>query len=145
MRCNESGLGILKRFEGCKLTAYPDADGYSIGWGHHAPDITQGMTWTQAEADGQLLSDIEEVEAEMNHLISVSLNDNQWSALVDLFYNVGIGHLKGSKTLDLLNEGKLNAVADRLLLWNLVLGVPNPTLEARRKAERELFLRPIEA
>ncbi|MDE2096396.1 MAG: lysozyme [Patescibacteria group bacterium] len=142
MRCNDAGLALIKRFEGCRLTAYPDAGGYSIGWGHHAPNIAQGMTWTQQEADAQLVADISEVESEMAHMIGADLSDNQWSALVDLFYNVGAGKLKGTRTLALLNEGKFNAVADRLLLWNLVMGSPNMVLEARRKAERELFLTP---
>ena len=41
-----AGLGLIKSFEGCRLTAYkavPTEKYYTIGWGHNGPDVTEGM------------------------------------------------------------------------------------------------------
>ena len=40
------------------MVAYPDANGYSIGWGHHGSDVTKGMKINQATADSYFEKDI---------------------------------------------------------------------------------------
>lgn len=142
MRMNAAGLAILKRFETCRLKAYPDVVGFSIGWGHHAPDIGALTAWTQEQADLALLSDIAEAERELASLLTTAVSDNAWSALVDLVYNAGAGELKGSHTIEMVNAGRFAAAADRLLLWDIVAGQPSVALRARRAAERNLFLTP---
>ena len=56
----EAGLALIKNWEGCRLTAYkPVATEiyWTIGWGHYGPDVKEGQTITQAEADRLLVID----------------------------------------------------------------------------------------
>ncbi len=57
----------IENAEGCKLTAYPDTEGvWTIGWGHELPNqdgSARGLTWTQDQADDQLLDDISIAQA----------------------------------------------------------------------------------
>ena len=47
---SETGLAVLKHYEGCKLKAYRDSVGVlTIGWGE-TENVTEGMTITQDEA-----------------------------------------------------------------------------------------------
>ena len=58
----QPGLDLIKHFEGCRLTAYPDpgtgGDPWTIGYGHTGPDVYLGVTITQAEADHLLKQDL---------------------------------------------------------------------------------------
>lgn len=41
---SENGLALIKRFEGCRLTAYQDSVGvWTIGYGHTL-DVSKGRT-----------------------------------------------------------------------------------------------------
>ena len=91
-KISEHGLQLIKKFEGCRLTAYWDVNGYSIGYGHHASDITKGMKITQAVADEFLKKDVEKFEKSVNNL-KYDFNQNQFDALVDFAYNCGAGNL----------------------------------------------------
>ena len=48
---SKAGIEMIKEFEKCELTAYPDAGGWSIGYGHHTKDVKQGMKITKKQAD----------------------------------------------------------------------------------------------
>jgi len=49
-----TGLQLLKTWEGCILTAYPDpasgGDPWTIGYGHTGPEVSPGLTISQAQA-----------------------------------------------------------------------------------------------
>ena len=48
------GKTYTQRREGCRLTAYRDTRGiWTIGFGCTGSDITEGCTWTQAQADAE--------------------------------------------------------------------------------------------
>ena len=56
----EAGLALIKRFEGCRLTAYKPVSTekyWTIGWGHYGPDVREGQVITQTQADALLISD----------------------------------------------------------------------------------------
>lgn len=100
-KISQAGIGLIKSFEGCRLTAYKPvaAEQYwTIGWGHYGPDVKQGQTITQAEADAMLLRDLERYVAYTNDKGNVpiidSLTQNQFDALVSFCYNCGPGNLK---------------------------------------------------
>ena len=54
METSERGLGLIKQFEGCRLTAYkavPTERYWTIGYGHYGADVKQGQIITQAQAE----------------------------------------------------------------------------------------------
>lgn len=82
---------LIKNWEGCRLTAYRCPAGVlTIGYGHTGPDVTPGKRITQAEADSLFEADIRKFAAKVAPLFAgVSLNNNQFDALVSLSYNIG--------------------------------------------------------
>lgn len=71
---------------------------------------------------------------------SVTLNDNQYGALVSWSYNVGCGAAQSSSLIQRLNAGEdANTVAaEELPKWNKGGGEVLPGLTRRRAAEVEL-------
>lgn len=137
---NAKGLRLLKSFEGLRLNAYQDAVGvWTIGYGTTS-GVYPGMQITEAKAEEFLRRDLRRFEAAVSDLVTVPLNEDQFSALVSFTYNVGEGALESSTLLRLLNQRDYQGAADQLLRWNLGDGVELPGLTRRRRAERALFL-----
>ena len=143
---DSAGLELIKNFEGCVLTAYPDpgtgGDPWTIGYGHTGPDVHPGLTWTQQQADQALENDLQKYESGVNGMISRNLTPNQFSALVSFAYNVGLGALQGSTLLRLVNAGDFQGAAAQFGQWVNGGNGPLPGLVRRRGAERALFLTP---
>lgn len=142
-----AGLLLVKQFEGCRLTAYPDAAGvFTIGWGH-VRGVRPGDTCTQAQADDWLLEDLaakaDQVDAST---FDVPTGDNEFAAMAALAFNIGTGAFAGSSVLRLHRAGDKAQAADAFLLWDKarVAGalVPVAGLQRRRQAERALYLSP---
>lgn len=127
------GLQLLKQFEGCRLTAYWDVKGYSIGYGHFG--VPAGMTITQEYADKLLIEDLRKYENAVDNL-GLSLTQGQFDALVDFAYNCGIGNLKS-----LTNNGKrtLDIIRAKIPEYVRAGGVVDKGLVARRSAELRMF------
>lgn len=54
---SDTGLVLIKRFEGCRLKSYQDSVGvWTIGYGH-TTGVVKGQNITQAQADTYLKSD----------------------------------------------------------------------------------------
>jgi GH24 family phage-related lysozyme (muramidase) len=137
---NQTGLNLIKDFEGCLLTAYDDGVGIlTIGYGH-----TQGVSWgqtiTQTQAEELLAQDLKYFEQSVANLVKVTLTDNQFAALVSLAFNIGTGAFAHSTLLRLLNQNQYQAAADQFLRWVNGGGKEIAGLVRRRKAERDLFL-----
>ncbi len=139
----KEALEMIKRFEGCRLQAYKCPAGvWTIGYGHTA-GVKQGQVITQAQADAFLIADCQKFADYVDNPayvpITYSLNDNQRDALISFTYNCGAGSLK------MLCKGRTAAqIADKILLYDKAAGKVLAGLTKRRKAERELFLRPAE-
>lgn len=141
MTCNQAGLDITRKAEGLRLTAYYCPAGkLTIGYGHTGPDVKEGMTITEAEADELLAKDVGWAEEAVTRAVTVPLTSNQFSALVDFTFNVGAGNLESSTLLRLLNGGDLAGAADQFLRWDEADGKVLPGLVTRREEERSLFL-----
>jgi lysozyme len=142
MILSAAGLALLKNFEGCRLQAYQDQRGvWTIGYGHTGPDVYQGLVWSQAQADQQLLLDTQaRAQTPVQRLVDVAMSQSQFDALCDLCYNIGQGNLASSTLLRLLNVGNAAGAADQFLVWDKVNGAENAGLARRRAAERALFL-----
>jgi len=134
----------IKRHEGCKLEAYPDpgtgGDPWTVGYGATGPDIHEGTVWTQEEADSDLAKRLNTLGERVDSVVKVEINDNQKAALCSFAYNVGMGNLKSSTLLRLLNEGNYDGAAEQFKEWNKAAGHVLQGLVTRRQAEAELFL-----
>lgn len=136
---SSAGLDLIKRWETLRLTAYPDGDGWSIGYGHHGKDVTEGMVWTQDQADWALMTDAQSAVNAVNRLVTVPLTQGQFDSLVDFTYNLGEGHLEGSTLLRLLNAGDYAGADEQFKRWILDHGKPSENLLARRNEEENEF------
>lgn len=136
---SDEGLALLKQFEGLRLTAYQDVGGvWTIGYGHTA-GVNEGDTCTEAQAEQWLREDLGGAERTIETIVSVPLNDNQFSALVSLTYNIGNSAFKKSSLLKKLNAGGYNAVPGELMRWTKVNGKTVHGLVNRRAAEAGLW------
>lgn len=139
MKISDKGLDLIKKYEGCRLTAYICPAGKAtIGYGRTA-GVTRGMTITQAQAEAYLKQDLTKFEqlVEMYHS-QYHWNQNEFDALVSFAFNVGsIDQLTAQGTRS------REQIAAKMLEYVKGGGKVLPGLERRRKEERELFLTPV--
>lgn len=140
-----AGLALIKNWEGCRLTAYkpvPTEVYWTIGWGHYGPDVRQGDTITQAEADALLLSDCQRfadaVDDPANVPLTASLNANHRDALISFAFNCGAGNLR-----TLCRGRTLAQICEAMSLYTKSGGKSLLGLERRRAAEQRLFETPV--
>lgn len=134
------GVDIIKYYEGFRPAAYKDTGGvWTIGFGHTGQDVVPGQVITEPIATMILQSDMEIAEKAVERLVKTQLNDNQFSALVCLVYNIGQGAFEKSTMLKCLNRGDFKAAADEFVRWDKDNGKEIKGLLARRRAERDLF------
>lgn len=142
-KTNQAGIDLIKFYEGLQLTTYKDIVGIeTIGYGHTGPEAIPGRTITESEATTLLETDLGKFETGVDRLLSgPPITDNSFSALVSFSYNVGVGALATSLLLKFVNKGLIPQAADEFLKWCHAGGKSVPGLIARRRAERDLFLR----
>ena len=137
MNISQVGIDLIKSFEGCVLTAYLcPSNVWTIGYGH-TTGVYQGQTITKVQAEQYLKEDIVRYENYVNNT-GLSLNQNQFDALVSFTYNCGNGNLK-----KLIANRSLSEIAEAMLLYNKSNGKTLSGLVRRREAERKLFLTPV--
>lgn len=134
---SNTGLELIKRFEGCRLKAYQDSVGvWTIGYGHTA-GVCKGQVITQVQADAYLKSDCVNAEKHVNNYDNIyHWNQNQFDALVSFAFNCGNGNLK-----TLLNNGQrtIPEISTKITAYNKAGGKVLQGLVTRRNAEKELF------
>lgn len=148
MRTSEAGLAIIKKWEGLKLTAYPDpatgGEPYTIGYGHTylagPPKVSLGMRISAAEASSILKDDLKKFEKSVESLLTRKPNQAQFDAMVSLTYNIGAGNFKKSTVLRKFNAGDIAGAAEAFMLFVKANGKVMKGLVNRRNDERELFL-----
>ncbi len=142
MKTGKNGLEIIKKYEGCRLTAYRDPVGIpTIGYGHTA-GVKMGQTITQAQADAYLAQDVSTAErATAKHDGTYHWNQNQFDALVSFTYNCGSGNLD-----KLLASGKRTVaeISAKLPSYCKAGGKTLTGLVRRRAEERALFDKPMD-
>ena len=132
-------LRLIKRFEGCKLTAYRcPADVWTIGYGS-TRGVKEGMVISEAEAFARLMMDMQEAGEAVESYVKVPLNDNQFAALVSFVFNIGAGAFRKSTMLKMLNQGAYSAAGVQFDRWTKAGNQVLPGLVKRRAAERALF------
>lgn len=139
MKTSKNGINLIKKFEGCRLTAYKCAAGVpTIGYGHTA-GVKMGQAITQAQAEGFLKDDLIKYEKNVEKYDSkYHWNQNEFDALVSFAFNIGsIDQLTANGTRD------REAIADKMPQYNKAAGKALDGLTKRRAAELELFLKPV--
>jgi lysozyme len=142
---NDQGLALIKRFEGLKLDAYQDVAGiWTIGYGH-TRGVTPGMHISEDEAEQALKDDLHGAENTVDTAVGgAPTNDNQFSAMASLCFNIGSANFRSSTVLQQHLAGNATTAADAFLLWNKarINGVLESVtgLTNRRTAERTLYL-----
>ncbi len=140
MKINAAGVDIVKRWEGCKLSAYLCPAGVpTIGYGHTG-DVKIGQKITQHQAEVILALDLEEFEEGVSDLmVGTPLTENEFSALVSFAFNVGITALSKSTLRRKIASGNETA-PDEFLKWTRAGGKILPGLVSRRAEERALYV-----
>jgi lysozyme len=143
---NKEGLELIKEFEGFRTNAYLcPANVWTIGYGNTFYDngikVKKGDRITEAEAERLLKITVESFADQVNKLISVPVTSNQFSALVSLAYNIGVGAFARSTLLKLLNQKLYDQSADQFMVWSRAGGRTLEGLRRRRSRERQLFLK----
>lgn len=136
------GVVLIKRFEGCRLTAYPDPGTggapWTIGWGHTGPGVTAGTRWTQLQADAQLDRDLDRYAAEVAKAIGdAPTSQAQFDALVSFHYNTGA--ISRATLTKLHKAGDHVRAANEFGKWVRAGGRVLPGLVKRRAAEAKLY------
>ena len=147
-------LPLLKEFEGCRLTAYPDPETgdapWTIGWGSttygDGARVRQGDRISQEQADAllhtRLLHDATELAAMLPPQSWQALNVNQRAALLSFSYNSG-PHWYGSPGYTTLtghiSRQEWEQVPAALMLYVNPGGPSESGLRRRRKAEGALW------
>lgn len=148
-KLNKATVDLIKSFEGLRLKPYLDsANIATIGIGTIRYPNGTAVTMndpeiTEEQAEEYLQHELEQKRAGVEKLVKISINDNQFGALVSFAYNVGLGALGSSTLLKLLNAGNVSGAAEEFLRWDKAGGKKLAGLARRRQAERSLFLQPV--
>lgn len=111
---------------------------YTIGWGHYG--VPAGVTWTQEQADKQLVEDLNSRYVPMvQNYTQNKANQNEFDALVSLAYNCG-----NVFVADGWKPFSHEYVAGMLPKYNKAGGKTLEGLVRRRKAELDLFNKPVD-
>ena len=137
-KINKSGLNLIKKYEGCKLTSYICPAGVlTIGYGHTGKDVKPNQIITKKKAINLLKKDLARFERHVQTYNYIyEWTDNEFSALVSFAYNIGnIDQLTayGKRTRSQIRKAMLKYVKAN--------GKTLPGLVKRRKAELKLFNR----
>ena len=134
----EQIIELVKRFEGCRLTAYKCPAGiWTIGWGE-TRGVKEGDVWTQEQADRIL-------RARVGQFMLATLKrcpqlhrepPGRLIGCTSLSYNIGIGAFAASSVSRKTSRLDYPGAADSFLLWNKSGGRVLRGLTLRREAER---------
>ena len=139
----QSGIDMIKRFEGFSPTVYICPAGYpTIGYGylvnpHEREQFAGGITNEQAES--LLRQDVQIAERAVLHLITVPLTDGQFDALVSFTFNLGAGALQRSTLRRKVNRGDHANVPAEFRKWVWAGGQKLQGLVKRRQAEARVY------
>ena len=144
MTALDYALRLIKKWEGCRLTAYPDpatgGDPWTIGWGSTGKGIGPGVQWTLEQADDRLSRDVGQFMGSVERMLRVKPEPNELGAMTSLAYNIWLGNFRSSTLLRKYNAGDKKGAAAEFLRWNRAAGKVMRGLTNRRADERGVFL-----
>lgn len=135
MRTSQNGINLIKKYEGCRLTAYKCPAGvWTIGYGH-TEGVSEGQKISQQQAEQYLVEDLVKYEKYVEKYVDLELNQNQFDALVSFTYNCGAGNLK-----KLVKNRNHKQIAEAFQYYRKANGKILSGLVKRRAEEKTLFL-----
>lgn len=148
MHISSQGIDLIQNYEGLRTTAYKPLkkeSGWTIGYGHHGPDVKPGMVCTEQWAYEQLKRDLRQVEHQLISALNayeIEVTQGQFDALCSLLFNLsgGIRRLVKFELWAKLKAGDAEGAAHAFLNINKAGGVEVKGLTLRRRAEARLFL-----
>lgn len=148
MHISSHGIALIQNYEGLRTTAYKPLKterSWTIGYGHHGPDVKPGTVCTEQWAYEQLLRDLRQVEHRLISALNadeIEVTQGQFDALCSLLFNLsgGILSLVKFKLWAKLKAGDAEGAAREFLDINKAGGVEAKGLTLRRRAEARLFL-----
>lgn len=148
MKVNKDGLYLIAEFEGLSLKPYMcPAKKATIGYGNtYYKDGTKvtmlDKPITKEEAIKLLEIIVDSFAKQVSKLVTSPLNQNQINAIVSFTYNVGVGNLKNSTLLKLINKDHNQlAISNEFLKWINVGGEKSKGLERRRIKESQIYFK----
>ncbi len=149
MRTGETGLNLIKGYEGLRMSAhYAPSEQWTVGYGHTST-ARHGMSVTEGDAERLLKDDVGPIEQLISDTVRAPLNQNEHDALVSLIFNIGEENWKRSTVLRKLNAGDKIGAANAFEQWTKAFVnnelVTLDGLVRRRAAEKSLFLMPTDA
>jgi len=142
MKTSQKGLTLIKKFEGFSDKEYICPAGKpTIGYGHVIlPSEHFPSSITKEEAETLLKKDLQPREKSLNKLLKVSINQNQFDALISLIYNIGVNNFKQSTLLKFINDKLFDKIPDQFRRWKYINKVISKGLLNRREEEIKLWL-----
>lgn len=147
-KISKNCLDLVKKFEGCPLTADRDEVGvWTIGYGITNADrsitgksIHKGMKISKATAEKWLEESLNKkyLPLVLKYDKQYNWNQNELDALVSFCYNIG-----SIKKLTAKGTRSKKTIAAKLLEYNKADGKVYRGLTRRRKAEQKLFITPV--
>ena len=139
---------MIKMFEGFRAKPYKCPAGVpTIGYGSTFYSNGKKVTLkdkpiTEQDATNLLTTVVTNFSSGVSKLLKIQVTQNQFDALVDFAYNVGIGNLKSSTLLKKVNAKNFSGAALEFIKWNKAYdGKVLPGLTKRRTAEKDLFIK----
>lgn len=158
MKVSSHGIALIQNFEGLRTTAckpVSSENGWTIGYGHHGPDVKKDSICTEIEAEHILKADLEKVEKQVIAALNadeLEVTQGMFDALCSLLFNLSgkktkdgrwlspIQVLTGYKLWAKMKKGDKYGASLEFLDINKAGGVVLPGLTKRRQAEQKLFL-----
>lgn len=136
---SDDGFEVIAEREGCRLQAYLDSRGIlTIGIGHTSaagePEVHEGMTITQKQADEIFRRDAARFRQECLGLVKVPVHQHEFDALASFIFNLGATQFRNSTALKRLNNRDYEGCAEAMLWWD-----KPPEIRSRRRGEVEQF------
>lgn len=116
----------LKTMEGKENVAYvdrlPTIPVVTVCYGHTAT-AKLGQYYTDAECDALLIRDLNTIYAPgIRRCLTAPVTQNEFNALVDFGYNLGIAKACGSTLMKLVNRGQYDLASNEFTKWTFVGG-----------------------
>jgi lysozyme len=148
MNPSQNCINLIKEFEGLRLRSYLCPAGiWTIGYGStrwlDGTPIVQGQQVTMDQAEELLAMDIKRIAERIPEL---SLNQNQYDAVVSFVYNLGIGAFVNSTLYRKIKNNRMDAsIRDEFMRWTKARVKGKLTelrgLVRRRQAEANLYFK----
>lgn len=141
LRTNQRGLELIGNAESCRTQPYMcPANVLTVGIGSTA-NVKPGKTYTHEEIAAMWASDMKAAEKCVNlYANGRAMNDNQFSAVSSLTFNIGCGNLQTSTLARYATRQQWGEMCGQLNRWVYANGKKLNGLVKRRADEYKLCM-----